>query len=92
LKETTQISKVVLRTKGYTTIISPETLITEPGLAGIYNFTYRGRYNEQYFDDNGVSPSLDVTNGDQTISTLLFLIQLLKATFSKNNNSLYQDL
>lgn len=69
--------------KGYTTIISPETLITEPGLAGIYQLlTEREeKYNGEYFDKYGVSPSLDITNGEHNYINYAVPYSAIKSDF-----------
>lgn len=52
--------------KGYTTIIDENTLITEPGLRGIYNLLNAREkvYNAHHLDKYGSEPSADLTNGD----------------------------
>jgi hypothetical protein len=52
--------------KGYTTIIDEDTLITEPGLRGIYDLLNQReqQYNAWHVEKYGREPSVDITNGE----------------------------
>lgn len=69
--------------KGYTTIISEETLITEPGLKGVFRLlTEREEvYNSYHRKKYGREPSLDLTNGDHNYINYAVPYSAVKSNF-----------
>lgn len=69
--------------KGYTTIISEETLVTEPGLRGIYRLlTEREQaYNKYHKEKFGKEPSLDLTNGEHNYINYAVPYSAIKSDF-----------
>lgn len=69
--------------KGYTTIISEETLVTEPGLRGIYNLLNEREkaYNAWHVNKFGKEPSLDLTNGENNYINYAVPFSAIKSDF-----------
>lgn len=69
--------------KGYTTIISEETLKTEPGLRGIYELLHqrRAKHSQQFFEKNGTYPSDDLLNGEENYLNFAVPMSAIKSDF-----------
>ena len=69
--------------KGYTTIISEKTLITEPGLRGVFRLlTEREEaYNSHHRKTYGKEPSLDITNGEHNYINYAVPSSAIKSDF-----------
>jgi len=74
--------------KGYTTIIDENTLITEPGLRGIYNLLNEREnvYNNWHRDKFGKEPSLDLTNGEDNYINFAVPYSAIKSDFLNADN------
>lgn len=81
--------------KGYTTIISEETLVTEPALRPIYELLTdrEENYNAWHIDTFGKEPSLDVTDGTENYINFAVPYSAIKSDFlSEEQKESLKDL
>ena len=81
--------------KGYTTIISEETLVTEPALKPIFDLLTdrEENYNAWHLDTYGKEPSLDVTDGTENYINFAVPYSAIKSDFlSKEQKDSLKDL
>lgn len=74
--------------KGYTTIIDENTLVTEPGLRGVYDLLNEREkvYNARHLDKYGTEPSADLSNGEPNYINFAVPYSAIKSDYLTGEN------